>query len=113
MPYTARATTSGTAPALAFSRAFASEHPEFTDGRFDVHVIAPGRILISAHVEVAEEDEDDPLLDAFLGFLDQQIREHPELLRPFTARDIEGVDELLSGVEVDLDGRLDDDFELP
>jgi antitoxin PrlF len=108
MPYTARATTSGTAPALAFSKAFAAEHPEFTEGRFEAHVIAPGRLLISAPVEVADEneDEDDPVLGAFLGFLERSMREHPELVRPITARDIEGLDEMLEGIEVDLDEDL-------
>lgn len=112
MSYTARATTSGTAPALAFSRAFAAEHPEFTEGRFEAHVIAPGRLLISAPV-VEEEEDDDPVLGAFLSFLDRQMTERPDLIRPFTAADIEGVAELVSGVEVDLDEEIDEDFVLP
>jgi antitoxin PrlF len=106
MPYTARATTSGTAPALAFPKAFAAEHPEFTEGRFEAHVIAPGRLLISAPVDDSEDDEDDPVLGAFLGFLERSMREHPELVRPMTARDIEGLDEMLEGIEVDLDEDL-------
>jgi hypothetical protein len=114
MPYSARATTSGTAPALAFSKSFAAEHPEFTTGRFEAHVIAPGRLLISAPVEVAEEDSDDPVLGAFLGFLEQSMRNHPELLRPLTAGDVAGLDALLEGVEVDLGTDLgDDDYVLP
>lgn len=115
MSYTARATTSGTAPAIAFSRAFAQEHPEFTEGRFEVHVIAPGRLLLTAPVSPHDEDAEgaDPVLEAFLSFLDQQMREHPEMIRPFTARDLKGVDELLEGVEVDPDEAIDDDFVLP
>jgi prlF antitoxin for toxin YhaV_toxin len=113
MPYTARATTSGTAPALAFTKAFANEHPEFTEGRFDVFVIAPGRMLVSAPVEIEADGGDDPVLETFLSFLDRQMHEHPELIRPFTADDVEGLDDLLAGAEVDLDGRIDDDFVLP
>jgi antitoxin PrlF len=115
MPYTARATTSGTAPALAFSKAFAAEHPEFTEGRFEAHVISPGRLLISAPVEAADDDdENDPILGAFLGFLERSMREHPELVRPMTASEIAGLDELLEGVEVDLDEDLRDaDYVLP
>lgn len=113
MTYTARATTSGTAPALAFSKAFAEAHPEFTHGRFEAHVIAPGRMLVSAPVGVEEEQGDDPVLDAFLDFLDQQMKTRPDLVRPFTAGDVRGLDELLDGVEVDLDGELSDDFTLP
>lgn len=114
MPYTARATTSGTAPALAFSKAFAAEHPEFTEGRFEAHVIAPGRLLISAPVEAVDNDENDPVLGAFLGFLERSMQEHPELVRPMTAGELAGLDELLEGVEVDPDEDLRDaDYVLP
>jgi hypothetical protein len=58
--------------------------------------------------------EDHPVLLAFLGFLERSMREHPELLRPLTASDIAGLDELLEGVEVDLDMELgDDEYTLP
>jgi hypothetical protein len=113
MSYTARATTSGTAPALAFSRAFAEAHPEFTRGRFEAHVIAPGRLLVSAPVEVETEEGDDPVLGAFLDFLDAQIMQRPELARPFTASDVAGLDDLLEGVEAEMDEDLGDDFTLP
>lgn len=114
MPYTARATTSGTAPALAFPKAFAAEHPEFTEGRFEVHVISPGRLLISAPVEEADEDADDPVLAAFLGFLEKSMAEHPELVRPMSATEFARVSEMLEGVEADLDAPLgDDDYVLP
>jgi antitoxin PrlF len=113
MTYTARATTSGTAPALAFSKAFAEAHPEFTQGRFEAHVIAPGRMLVSAPVGIEEDEDDDPVLGAFLDFLDVEMKARPELVRPFTAGDIQGLDELLDGVDVDLDGALSDEFTLP
>jgi hypothetical protein len=60
------------------------------------------------------DTEADPMLSRFLDFLDQEIRRNPESLRPLTARDIEGVDELLDRVEVDGDEPLGDpDFVLP
>jgi hypothetical protein len=51
------------------------------------------------------------VLGAFLSFLDRQMTEHPELIRPMTTADIAGLDELL--VEVDLNEEIDDDFVLP
>jgi len=114
MRYTARATTSGRAHALAFTKDLAREHPEFTKGRFDIHVIAPGRLLVSAIDEPvsAADDESDPVLGAFLGFLEQQMEMRPDLIRPFTARDVEGLDELLKDTVVDPDEDLGD-FTLP
>lgn len=44
---------------------------------------------------------------AFLSFLDAQMAERPDLVEPFTASDIKGLDTLLDGVpdgdEVDWD----------
>ncbi|HSU16958.1 hypothetical protein [Longimicrobium sp.] len=54
---------------------------------------------------------DDETLGAFLAFLDRQITACPDLLRPMTTADLEGVDELL--VEVDLDEHIDPEFVLP
>lgn len=114
MPYSARATTSGNAHALAFTKDLAKEHPEFTKGRFEVHVIAPGRLLVTAldDVEDAHDFDSDPVLGAFLGFLEQQIQSRPDLIHPFTSKDVEGLDELLKDVEMDLEEDLGD-FTLP
>lgn len=38
---------------------------------------------------------------------------HPELITPFTARDVAGVDEFLNGVAADRDEEMDDDFVMP
>ena len=60
-----------------------------------------------------DEDDNDPVLDAFLSFMDDQMAKRPELIQPFTRADVEGLDDLLDGVEVGLDDELDDDFVLP
>lgn len=108
MPYSARATTAGTQDALAFSKEFSREHPEFRKGRFDVHVIAPGTALITTRSEAeAQGEEDDPVVGAFLGFLEAQMEARPDRITPFTQADVTGLDELLedvpSGDDVDWD----------
>jgi hypothetical protein len=50
--------------------------------------------------------------EEFLAFLDQAMLAEPARLRPFTASDVEGLDELLAEVEVDPDEDLGD-FVLP
>ena len=112
MPYTGRATRTGNSRGFRFESALFSSHPEFASGELEADVIAPGRLLVRARVE-AEQPETDPVLDAYLAFLGNQMAAHPELLRPLTDDHIAGLDELLAGVEYDLDERLDADFELP
>lgn len=64
--------------------------------------------------EGSSSEDDDRILMAFLSFLDESMRKHPELVRPLTAGDISGLDDLLDGVDADLDAPLgDDDYVLP
>lgn len=57
-------------------------------------------------------EQDNVTLEAFLALVDREMQLHPERIRPFTARDVEGLDELLAGVDVDLEEDLGD-FMLP
>jgi antitoxin PrlF len=58
------------------------------------------------------EEEEDPVVLAYLDFLAQSMSARPDLIRPFTEADIAGLEELLEGVESDLDEDLGD-FDLP
>ncbi|WP_284352631.1 hypothetical protein [Roseisolibacter agri] len=108
----------GNSDGFTFDKALFKAHPEFQGGRVAAHVIAPGQMLVSVDVPVdlaPEVEGHDPVLAAYLGFLDGQLEARRDLLRPFTAEDMAGVDALLEGVEVDLDAPLEgaEDFELP
>jgi len=56
--------------------------------------------------------EEDSMLADFLASLDRAMQDDPSQLRPFTASDVEGLSDLLAGVEVDPDEDLGD-FTLP
>jgi hypothetical protein len=60
-----------------------------------------------------EQAETDPVLEAYLAFVEQQMLNHPESIRPLTTEDVRGLDTLLADVAVDRDEELADDFELP
>ncbi|MGH7719765.1 MAG: type II toxin-antitoxin system PrlF family antitoxin [Gemmatimonadaceae bacterium] len=113
MSYRATATAIGNSKGLRLERALFREHPEFAEGEFEVDVIAPGRLLIRAEPRATGEEATDPVLDAFLGFLGQQMVNRPDLMAPLTASDQRRVGDLVEGVEVNEDEELGDDFELP
>jgi len=52
-------------------------------------------------------DEEDPALAAFLGFLAQDIRRHPDQVRPISPEFAARLEALTEGVEVDLDAALE------
>ncbi len=114
MKYSGRATTSGNSRAFRFDAALFRTHPEFASGNVTGHVIGPGTLLVTtAQMPDAEDAEADPVLGAYLAYLEEQMRRHPELARPLTSADVRGLDELLEGVVAHPDDELDDDFTLP
>jgi antitoxin PrlF len=114
MPYSAKATTVGNSRGFTVESALFRAHPEFSEGRFEVHVIGPGTFLVrSLPEDTAAADEADPVIDAWLSFIDRDIQEHPEVLRPLDPDLVARMHELTDGVQVDLDEDLGEDAVIP
>ena len=60
---------------------------------------------------VSPEPDDDPALAPFLALLEQDIASHPERLKPITVDLVARLQDLVGGIEVDLDAPLPDDDE--
>lgn len=113
MSYTGRATKTGNSRAFAFETALFRSHPEFADGKLLADYIGPGTLLIRTTEDLAEEDGEDPVLDAFLAFLEQDMRDHPEHIHPLSEDLLARADELVGHIEVDMDEDLGDDVSFP
>ncbi|MFT3717915.1 type II toxin-antitoxin system PrlF family antitoxin [Pseudorhodoferax sp.] len=74
------------------------------------YTIRPGGEVVLTRA--AAQEDDDPVLAAFLEFLAHDIAAHPERLRPLDAGFAERLRALSSGVEVDLDAPIDGDVDL-
>jgi antitoxin PrlF len=61
-----------------------------------------GKVLICRAIE------DDPILGQFLNFLAQDIKNNPSHIQSFSQTLINRANDLISGVEVDLDAPLDE-----
>ena len=73
------------------------------------HVIAPGRLLVTAD---AREQEADPVMEAFLAFLAEDISTSPAQVRPLDPEVINRVTRLTEGVAVDARAPLEDEVDL-
>lgn len=73
------------------------------------YTIRPGGEVVLTRAESAEDD--DPVLDQFLGFLSRDIASHPERLQALDARFVQRLQSLAGGTEVDLDTALSADDE--
>ena len=75
-------------------------------------VIAPGQMLVSVCDEGEPCAEDDPVLDAFLGLIADDIARHPEHLQPLSASTVAKGVELTSSVDLSDDEIIPDDASL-
>lgn len=71
------------------------------------YVIRGGQVIL----EKAEPEEDrvDPVVQAFLGFIEREMIANPQRLKPFGGETSRRAAELVDGVEIDLDAPLDDE----
>jgi len=111
MSFHATATKVGNSRGLRLDAALYREHPEFLSGEYEVDVIAPGRLLVRAGTSVVDETSD-PVLGAFLAFMDAQMALRPDLLNSFDPAQLDVVDALIEGVTVDESTDFPDDFRL-
>jgi antitoxin PrlF len=96
--YTGKRTKTGNSNGFRFEGALFKSHPEFS-GEVRAHVIAPGRLLVTA--EPVEETGDDPVLASFLAFLDKDMLDHPENIRPMSEARLRRIKALTKGIIVD------------
>lgn len=96
--YRGKQAKTGNSLVLRFDKALFRSHPEFA-GEVRAHVIAPGRMLVgAAPVTKSRRREEDPVMEAFLGFLAADMTASPHQIKP--------LDRLLAGRIDALVGRL-------
>ena len=97
--YRGRATTNGNSTAIRLDAALFRTHPEFRKAEVHADVIAPGVMVIATTQAVG--DDEDPMMETFLHFLETQMTAHPEQIAPLDAALMEEIAELVDGVEPD------------
>lgn len=92
------------------------EHPELRDGNYEAAYVGAGTILVRPSTTASRHpsSDADPVIAAYLAWTERAMTAQPELLRPMSEREFRVAEELVAGVEVDLENdRLPDDFDLP
>ena len=103
--FSGKSTPIGNSNGIRFDAALFKTHPEFF-GEVKATVLGPGQMLVSvlsADTTIAQpvEDECNPVMQAFLHFLERQMTEHPELIEPMDEADLAQIAALVEGVEAD------------
>lgn len=71
------------------------------------YIVQGGRVTLEKATDTG--DQVDPVVQAFLGFLEREMVENPQRLRPFGGETVRRAGELVEGVDVDLDAPLEDE----
>ena len=109
--FTGSITATGKSEAIRLDKALFRLHPEFRQmAKVHAQVIAPGHALISVVEEGTPELEDeDPVVTAFLAFLEEDMRTQPKRIASLWQRSIDRATRLTKGVKVKHDERLPED----
>jgi antitoxin PrlF len=114
--FSGKITTTGKSEAIRLEKALFRAHPEFRQkASVRARVIAPGQLLVSVvEDDLAADDSthDDPLVGAFIAFLADDIKRHPERVAPLSASRIERAAELTAGMRVKDDEPIPEDIGL-
>ena len=96
-------TTSGSSQAICLEKALFRSFPEFRKhAKVRAKVISHGQILISVVDEaVSAQLEDDPVIEAFLGFLAEDLQSNPRRLASLSQAAIDCAQKLTKDVVVD------------
>ncbi|QDI79689.1 hypothetical protein E8E01_04240 [Methylorubrum populi] len=109
-------TTTGRSEALRLDKALFKAHPEFRQkAKIRAHILGPGTMLVTLDPDEAasqEASESDPVVAAYLAFLERDMAAHPERLHPFTEIDLARLASLTEGVPVSDDESIPDDVTL-
>lgn len=100
-----KSTSIGNSNGFRFDAALFKANPEFF-GEVRGTVLAPGHMLVSVvpaedQLEDLGEEESNPVMRAFLSFLEGQMTAQPELIEPVSAAQMASIAALVEGVEID------------
>ena len=112
MSFKGALTTSGNSHAIRFEAALAKAAPEFAakSGEVRIELLGAGTALV--FLDEAASTEDDPMVEAWLRFIERDAIQHPEQLHGLTGTEAQDLERLVYGVVVRDDEILPDDVTL-
>jgi antitoxin PrlF len=104
-------TTTGRSEALRLEKSFFRANPEFRQrAKVTARVVGPGHVLVMVEDQPVDMLEPDPIVSAFLSFLERDMLTDPSRLTPAPAGRAEALKTLLEGVTVTDDDHIPDDL---
>lgn len=110
VPYKGAITTTGSSEAIRLDKSLFRQHPEFRQkAGVEAYVIGRGMLLVRVEDGEVEEEDRDPMVAAFLSFIERDATENPGRITPLPAAEAARAEALTRGVQVSDDDELPDD----
>jgi len=107
MSYNGKISTSGNSEAIRLDKDLFKQHPEFRrHATVRADVIGPGTMLIQVVDNHEAENDNDPVVRAFLSFIEKDMCESPSNISQVSQDQMEKIAELTKGVSVSDDDDL-------
>lgn len=107
MSYRGKITTVGTSEGIRLDKNLFKQNPEFKQAaEVQAHIIGPGKMLITVLDNSNIDNEDDPIVGAFLAFLANDMAKNPAGITPVDTNVIARAKALTTGMTVS-DDELD------
>jgi len=114
--YKGSITTTGTSQAIRFEKGLFRQNPEFSQkSNVEAYVIGRGMLLVHVVDETPEQEQaehEDPMVGAFLAFIERDVVNHPERVVAVSASQIARGVALTQDVVVSDDDAIPDDVTL-
>lgn len=99
MNYKGKITTTGSSEAIRLDKELFRQNPEFKQqAEVRADIIGPGTMLISLLDKTEATQEEDPVVGAFLAFLERDMAENPKAITPLDAETIARAKAVTEGV---------------
>jgi antitoxin PrlF len=109
-------TTTGRSEAIRLDKALFKAHPEFRQrAKVRAHVLGPGHILVTLADEpepASETIEQDPVVSAYLAFLESDMLGNPGRIAPLPEDELARLRRLTDGVQASDEDVIPDDVSL-
>ena len=110
LAYKGTITTTGASEAMRFDKALFRQHPEFRQkAKVEAHVIGQGTLLVHVTDEQTAGQQEDPMVMAYLAFLERDATVNPSRITPLSGSLIERAVEATKNVVVSDDDKIPDD----
>lgn len=113
LAYKGTITTTGASEAMRFDKSLFRQHPEFRQkAKVEAHVIGQGTLLVHVMGEQAAEQQEDPMVMAYLAFIERDAINNPSHIAPISEDLVARAVEATRNVVVSDDDEIPDDVSI-